>query len=96
MTRPPGPFIFFCLQSSNLSVSLSDSFINSPKPTHRKQTAPLQPSAQGWILDGIPETREQALAIQTRGIVPRHVSEWPGPAPPQLPPRGEGRHSRAF
>ncbi|XP_064346720.1 adenylate kinase 8 isoform X6 [Camelus dromedarius] len=27
----------------------------------------------GWILDGIPETREQALMIQTVGIVPRHV-----------------------
>ncbi|XP_072816464.1 adenylate kinase 8 isoform X3 [Vicugna pacos] len=28
---------------------------------------------RGWILDGIPETREQALMIQTLGIVPRHV-----------------------
>ncbi|XP_073761665.1 adenylate kinase 8 isoform X2 [Callorhinus ursinus] len=28
---------------------------------------------QGWILDGIPETREQALSIQTLGITPRHV-----------------------
>ncbi|XP_053775409.1 adenylate kinase 8 isoform X2 [Desmodus rotundus] len=28
---------------------------------------------KGWILDGIPETREQALVIQTRGIIPRHV-----------------------
>ncbi|XP_063552894.1 adenylate kinase 8 isoform X2 [Gorilla gorilla gorilla] len=28
---------------------------------------------QGWILDGIPETREQALRIQTLGITPRHV-----------------------
>ncbi|XP_036892329.1 adenylate kinase 8 isoform X1 [Sturnira hondurensis] len=28
---------------------------------------------RGWILDGIPETREQALMIQTRGIIPRHV-----------------------
>ncbi|VFV30912.1 adenylate kinase-like [Lynx pardinus] len=27
----------------------------------------------GWILDGIPETREQALMIQTLGITPRHV-----------------------
>ncbi|XP_033050783.1 adenylate kinase 8 isoform X1 [Trachypithecus francoisi] len=27
----------------------------------------------GWILDGIPETREQALRIQTLGITPRHV-----------------------
>lgn len=27
----------------------------------------------GWILDGIPETREQALTIQTLGISPRHV-----------------------
>lgn len=31
--------------------------------------------AQGWILDGIPETREQAMMIQTLGITPRHVSE---------------------
>ncbi|XP_036117586.1 adenylate kinase 8 [Molossus molossus] len=29
--------------------------------------------SQGWILDGIPETREQALMIQTLGITPRHV-----------------------
>ncbi|XP_077904654.1 adenylate kinase 8 isoform X4 [Ictidomys tridecemlineatus] len=28
---------------------------------------------KGWILDGIPETREQALVIQTLGIAPRHV-----------------------
>nr|XP_023484988.1 adenylate kinase 8 isoform X4 [Equus caballus] len=28
---------------------------------------------RGWILDGIPETREQALMIQTVGITPRHV-----------------------
>ncbi|XP_037654217.1 adenylate kinase 8 isoform X2 [Choloepus didactylus] len=28
---------------------------------------------RGWILDGIPETREQALMIQTLGIMPRHV-----------------------
>ncbi|XP_053427742.1 adenylate kinase 8 isoform X4 [Nycticebus coucang] len=28
---------------------------------------------RGWILDGIPETREQALIIQSRGIIPRHV-----------------------
>ncbi|XP_070655618.1 adenylate kinase 8 isoform X8 [Bos indicus] len=28
---------------------------------------------RGWILDGIPETREQALTIQTLGISPRHV-----------------------
>ncbi|XP_077003503.1 adenylate kinase 8 isoform X6 [Tamandua tetradactyla] len=28
---------------------------------------------KGWILDGIPETREQALMIQTVGIMPRHV-----------------------
>ncbi|KAM5259442.1 adenylate kinase 8 isoform 3-T3 [Hipposideros larvatus] len=28
---------------------------------------------RGWILDGIPETREQALTIQTLGIVPRHI-----------------------
>ncbi|KAF4016785.1 hypothetical protein G4228_007805 [Cervus hanglu yarkandensis] len=28
---------------------------------------------RGWILDGIPETREQALMIQTLGISPRHV-----------------------
>ncbi|XP_019496979.1 PREDICTED: adenylate kinase 8 isoform X1 [Hipposideros armiger] len=28
---------------------------------------------RGWILDGIPETREQALTIQTLGIIPRHI-----------------------
>ncbi|XP_069330880.1 adenylate kinase 8 isoform X2 [Eulemur rufifrons] len=28
---------------------------------------------RGWILDGIPETREQALMIQTQGVIPRHV-----------------------
>ncbi|XP_012599558.1 adenylate kinase 8 [Microcebus murinus] len=28
---------------------------------------------RGWILDGIPETREQALTIQSQGIIPRHV-----------------------
>ncbi|XP_055456871.1 adenylate kinase 8 isoform X2 [Psammomys obesus] len=28
---------------------------------------------QGWILEGIPETREQALMIQTLGLAPKHV-----------------------
>ncbi|XP_039718888.1 adenylate kinase 8 isoform X3 [Pteropus medius] len=28
---------------------------------------------KGWILDGIPETREQVLMIQALGITPRHV-----------------------
>ncbi|XP_029424622.1 adenylate kinase 8 [Nannospalax galili] len=28
---------------------------------------------KGWILDGIPENREQALMIQTLGLAPRHV-----------------------
>ncbi|KAI5937999.1 Adenylate kinase 8 [Manis javanica] len=28
---------------------------------------------RGWILDGIPETREQALMVQTLGVTPRHV-----------------------
>uniref|UniRef100_A0A8D0SFC3 Adenylate kinase 8 n=1 Tax=Sus scrofa TaxID=9823 RepID=A0A8D0SFC3_PIG len=28
---------------------------------------------RGWILDGIPETREQAQRLQTLGIAPRHV-----------------------
>ncbi|XP_003407533.2 adenylate kinase 8 [Loxodonta africana] len=28
---------------------------------------------RGWILDGIPEAREQALMIQSLGITPRHV-----------------------
>ncbi|XP_034520633.1 adenylate kinase 8 isoform X1 [Ailuropoda melanoleuca] len=32
---------------------------------------------RGWILDGIPETREQALMIQTLGITPRHVRNSP-------------------
>ncbi|XP_056668606.1 adenylate kinase 8 isoform X2 [Monodelphis domestica] len=29
--------------------------------------------SKGWILDGLPETREQALRFQTSGICPRHV-----------------------
>ncbi|XP_044515621.1 adenylate kinase 8 [Gracilinanus agilis] len=29
--------------------------------------------SKGWILDGLPETREQALRFQTCGICPRHV-----------------------
>uniref|UniRef100_A0A8C0J4E4 Uncharacterized protein n=1 Tax=Chelonoidis abingdonii TaxID=106734 RepID=A0A8C0J4E4_CHEAB len=28
---------------------------------------------EGWVLDGFPQTREQALLLQTSGIVPRHV-----------------------
>ncbi|XP_048358402.1 adenylate kinase 8-like [Sphaerodactylus townsendi] len=27
----------------------------------------------GWVLDGFPETRDQALQLQTKGILPRHV-----------------------
>ncbi|XP_054982534.1 adenylate kinase 8 isoform X2 [Sorex araneus] len=38
---------------------------------------------QGWILDSIPQTREETLRIQTAGISPRHVKiyhttfDWP-------------------
>ncbi|XP_060245754.1 adenylate kinase 8 isoform X2 [Meriones unguiculatus] len=28
---------------------------------------------RGWVLEGIPETREQALMIQTLGLAPKHV-----------------------
>ncbi|KAM5299456.1 adenylate kinase 8 isoform 2-T2 [Ctenodactylus gundi] len=28
---------------------------------------------KGWILDGMPETREQVLRLQTLGVAPRHV-----------------------
>uniref|UniRef100_A0A8C4VE26 Nucleoside-diphosphate kinase n=1 Tax=Gopherus evgoodei TaxID=1825980 RepID=A0A8C4VE26_9SAUR len=28
---------------------------------------------EGWVLDGFPQTREQALLLQTSGIMPRHV-----------------------
>ncbi|XP_073909016.1 adenylate kinase 8 isoform X3 [Castor canadensis] len=28
---------------------------------------------RGWILDGIPETREQALMIQSLGLIPKHI-----------------------
>ncbi|KAM6182061.1 adenylate kinase 8 isoform 1-T1 [Erethizon dorsatum] len=30
-------------------------------------------ASTGWILDGIPETREQVLMMQTLGFAPRHV-----------------------
>ncbi|XP_043772440.1 adenylate kinase 8 isoform X2 [Cervus elaphus] len=49
-----------------------------------KEYSPLAADARmhhqkfkGWILDGIPETREQALMIQTLGISPRHVRSPP-------------------
>ncbi|XP_060245759.1 adenylate kinase 8 isoform X7 [Meriones unguiculatus] len=38
---------------------------------------------KGWVLEGIPETREQALMIQTLGLAPKHVEiyhttfDWP-------------------
>ena len=31
---------------------------------------------QGWLLDGIPQTRLQALRLQEAGIIPQHVGEW--------------------
>ncbi len=27
---------------------------------------------KGWVMDGIPETREQALELQVQGIYPKH------------------------
>ena len=30
---------------------------------------------KGWMLDGFPKTREQALALQAKGIYPKHVGE---------------------
>ncbi|KAG8509458.1 Adenylate kinase 8, partial [Galemys pyrenaicus] len=40
-------------------------------PASRAQHLPNP--RQGWVLDGIPETRDQTLMTQTLGIVPRHV-----------------------
>jgi adenylate kinase family enzyme len=40
-----------------------------------------QPDAQekGWILEGFPRTRDQALALQKKGMLPSHVFvlDWP-------------------
>ena len=30
---------------------------------------------KGWVIDGFPQTREQALALQSRGIYPKHVGK---------------------
>lgn len=31
---------------------------------------------KGWVLDGFPETREQALALQAVGITAKHYGEY--------------------
>lgn len=68
---------FFFQVSSSLSVKVSYSFSNNCTKSESVQIGERLSnfSAQGWILDGIPETREQALLLQTLGIAPRHVSE---------------------
>lgn len=30
---------------------------------------------QGWVLEGIPQTRLQALSLQQAGVIPHHVGE---------------------
>lgn len=36
---------------------------------------PPLPVVQGWVLEGIPQTRLQALSLQQAGIIPEHVGE---------------------
>lgn len=54
------------------------------------RTGPLKlprlPVLQGWLLDGIPQTRLQALGLQEAGIIPQHVGESRRPPrPPDVP-----------
>lgn len=66
----------FILSSERRSFRKAvSSFINSGNPRDTNSKRLWEFPAQGWILDGIPETREQAMMIQTLGITPRHVSE---------------------
>lgn len=37
-------------------------------------TEPL-PVVQGWVLEGFPQTRLQALSLQQAGMIPEHVGE---------------------
>nr|XP_021518567.1 adenylate kinase 8 [Meriones unguiculatus] len=41
---------------------------------------------RGWVLEGIPETREQALMIQTLGLAPKHVALAPAALSMQYEP----------
>ena len=31
---------------------------------------------KGWVLEGFPETREQAMALQINGVYPKHCSKY--------------------
>lgn len=68
-------FPFICLQSFGLSIKLSVPLLILEILGDKNSGGLWEFSAQGWILDGIPETREQAMMVQTLGITPRHVSE---------------------
>ncbi|XP_058441949.1 adenylate kinase 8-like isoform X2 [Marmota monax] len=57
--------------SSNLLTS--DNLIERKSSSVAEEARKHYQKSKGWILDGIPETREQALVIQTLGIAPRHV-----------------------
>lgn len=31
---------------------------------------------KGWVLENFPETREQALALVSIGVLPKHTGKW--------------------
>ncbi|XP_020829128.1 adenylate kinase 8 isoform X2 [Phascolarctos cinereus] len=57
----------------NASLITKQNLIRNEFSVIAAKAATVFGANQGWILDGIPETREQALMIQTCGISPRHV-----------------------
>lgn len=44
---------------------------------HLEKLPDLSPPSvlQGWVLEGIPQTRLQALSLQQAGVIPHHVGE---------------------
>ncbi|XP_073872250.1 adenylate kinase 8 isoform X2 [Macaca fascicularis] len=64
--------MWLCKHLNSSLLTLENLVLNEFSLTATKAKR-LYLQRKGWILDGIPETREQALRIQTLGITPRHV-----------------------
>lgn len=66
---------FSSMSSDDYAEFQKTEYLTSPVLIHLLQSRLAEDDCvrKGWILDGIPETREQTLMLQTIGIVPRHV-----------------------
>uniref|UniRef100_A0A8D0HHF9 Adenylate kinase 8 n=1 Tax=Sphenodon punctatus TaxID=8508 RepID=A0A8D0HHF9_SPHPU len=74
-SSPPPLFpqaVWLCKQLGTTRIS-QETLLFSETSQLTEKAKTHHESKQGWILEGLPKTREQALLLQSAGIIPRHV-----------------------